>query len=47
MPTKVPLVPSVATQSVTRPSLSCQISGPVVWKCASQFASFPYWSAKK
>ena len=43
-PTNVPVVPSPATKCVSSPRVSSQISGPVVAKCARQFAGFEYWS---
>ena len=42
IPQKVPVVPRPATKCVSLPCVSRQISGPVVSKCARQFAGFEY-----
>ncbi len=43
-PEIVPPVPTLATRCVIRPSVCCQISGPVVRSWAIGFSMFQYWS---
>ena len=47
VPVMVPPVPTPATKISTLPSVSAQISGPVVSKCALGFAGFTNWPGTK
>ena len=47
VPVIVPPVPTPATNASTSPSVSFQISGPVVFLCASGFAGFSNCSGMK
>ena len=46
MPLMVPPVPTPSTTASTRPSVSAQISGPVVAWCAAGFAGLSNWRAR-
>ena len=46
-PTKVPPVPTMATQTSTRPPLCSQISGPVPSSCARALLKFSNWWGRK
>ncbi len=43
----VPQVPAPATKWVMRPAVCRQISGPVVFSCASGLAGLAYWFGRK
>ena len=46
-PAIVPPEPTPATRASSRPSICCQISGPVVVSCASGLAGLPNWLMKR